>query len=68
MIKSFVVAAIVSGFASAIAVGAAPVALAQSKYSNCTQAHKDGRYDIPKGDPDYWAGGDRDDDGIACES
>ena len=34
----------------------------------CTQAHKDGRWDIPKGDPDYWPAGDRDNDGVACES
>ena len=52
----------------AAAVGAAPVASASGPYANCTQAHKDGRYDIPKGDPDYWAGGDRDNDGVACES
>jgi hypothetical protein len=68
MIKTVAVAAIISGVASAVAIGAAPAALAQSKYSNCTQAHKDGRYDIPKGDPDYWPGGDRDNDGVACES
>ncbi|MCV7014310.1 excalibur calcium-binding domain-containing protein [Mycolicibacterium madagascariense] len=46
----------------------APLASADGPYKNCTAAHKDGRYDIPKGDPDYWSGGDRDGDGIACES
>ena len=38
------------------------------KYKNCTEAHQDGRWDIPQGDPDYWDRGDRDHDGIACES
>ena len=43
-------------------------AAASGKYDNCTEAHQDGRYDIPQGDPDYWSAGDRDSDGIACES
>ena len=60
MIRAFIVAAAIA----AAAIAAAAV----GKYSNCTQAHKDGRYDIPQGDPDYWSGGDRDNDGIACES
>lgn len=47
--------------------GVAPIASARP-YKNCTEAHKDGRYDIPKGDDAYWSGGDRDNDGIACES
>jgi hypothetical protein len=64
MIKAFIVAAAIVG----AAVGTAPAALATGPYANCTQAHKDGRYDIPQGDPDYWSGGDRDGDGIACES
>ena len=64
MIRAFIVAAAIA----AAAIAAAPVATAVGKYSNCTQAHKDGRYDIPQGDPDYWSGGDRDNDGIACES
>jgi hypothetical protein len=58
-------------FAAAIAVaatGLAPIAAAAGPYANCTQAHKDGRWDIPQDDPDYWSGGDRDGDGIACES
>jgi len=53
---------------AATAVGLTPVAAAAGPYRNCTEAHKDGRYDIPQGDPDYWSGGDRDGDGIACES
>ena len=64
MIKAFIVAASIVG----AAVGTAPAALAAGPYANCTQAHKDGRYDIPQGDPDYWSAGDRDGDGIACES
>jgi hypothetical protein len=68
LFKTFVVAVIVSGCVGAVAIGATPVASAQGKYSNCTQAHQDGRYDIPKSDPDYWSGGDRDHDGVACES
>jgi hypothetical protein len=46
----------------------ARLASAGGPYANCTQAHADGRYDIPQDDPDYWDGGDRDHDGIACES
>ena len=61
-------ALIVAGAIAAAAVGAAPVAAADGPYANCTQAHKDGRWDIPQADPDYWSGGDRDNDGIACES
>ncbi|RDH74821.1 calcium-binding protein [Mycolicibacterium moriokaense] len=64
MIKAIVVAValVAAGF------GTAPSVLAAGPYKNCTQAHQDGRYDIPQGDPDYWSGGDRDGDGIACES
>ncbi|OBK70463.1 excalibur calcium-binding domain-containing protein [Mycobacterium sp. 1274761.0] len=64
MIRALLVAAAIG----AAAVGLAPLASASSPYANCTQAHKDGRWDIPKGDDAYWAGGDRDGDGIACES
>jgi hypothetical protein len=46
----------------------APAATAAGPYKNCTAAHADGRYDIPKGDPDYVAKQDRDGDGVACES
>ncbi|MDT5022873.1 MAG: hypothetical protein QOI33_3397 [Mycobacterium sp.] len=52
----------------AAANGAAPMASADPPYKNCTAAHKDGRYDIPKGDPAYAPHLDRDGDGIACES
>jgi hypothetical protein len=46
----------------------APAAQAGPPYANCTEAHKDGRYNIPKGDPAYQPKLDRDNDGIACES
>ena len=36
-------------------------------YSNCSQAHADGRYNIPRGDPSYRSKLDRDGDGYACE-
>jgi hypothetical protein len=65
MFRVFIAAAFVC---LAAALCAAPVASASGPYANCTQAHNDGRWDIPKGDPDYWPAGDRDNDGIACES
>jgi hypothetical protein len=65
MIRTLIAAAFV---VTVTALGAAPVALAEGKYKNCTEAHDDGRYDIPQGDPDYWNGGDRDHDGYACDS
>lgn len=37
-------------------------------YATCEDAHKAGVYDIPKGDPAYWVGGDRDHDGWACDA
>lgn len=45
------------------------VALAQADppYKNCTEAHKEGVYNIKKGDPGYESRLDRDGDGIACE-
>ncbi|WIM89787.1 excalibur calcium-binding domain-containing protein [Candidatus Mycobacterium wuenschmannii] len=53
------------GFIGATVV--APGAYAGGPYDNCKQAHADGRYNIPKGDPDYRSKLDRDGDGIACE-
>jgi hypothetical protein len=46
------------------AIGVAPAAVADGPYANCSEA----RANIPQGDPDYWSAGDRDSDGIACES
>lgn len=65
MIRTILVAAFV---VTAPAIVLAPSAVADGPYANCSAAHADGRYDIPQGDPDYWDGGDRDRDGIACES
>ena len=65
MFRLFIVAAIICGAAG---MGAATASASLGSYSNCTEAHQDGRYDIPQGDPDYWSGGDRDSDGVACES
>ncbi|HVQ50219.1 MAG TPA: excalibur calcium-binding domain-containing protein [Mycobacterium sp.] len=63
----FRVVAATTFLATAAAIGLAPQAVASGPYTNCTAAHQDGRWDIPKGDPDYWPA-DRDNDGIACES
>jgi hypothetical protein len=65
MFRKLLVAALV---VTATAMGAAPTATGAGKYANCTQAHDDGRWDIPKGDPDYFPKGDADHDGVACES
>jgi hypothetical protein len=66
MLRSLLLAAVAaSGIAGATL--AAPVANAGGPYANCKQAHADGRYNIPKGDPDYRPALDRDNDGIACE-
>jgi hypothetical protein len=65
MFRLFVASAMVCG---AAAIGAATAHAATGSYANCTEARQDGRSNIPQGDPDYWSGGDRDGDGIACES
>lgn len=54
------------GFGFGVTV--APVAQADPPYANCKAAAKDGRYNIPRGDPAYGSWLDRDNDGIACES
>lgn len=60
---------IVAAFVAVAGLGLAPVVLAAAApYGNCSEAHADGRYDIPRGDDAYWDDGDRDQDGIACES
>lgn len=64
MVRIVVIAAAVVG----LGLGLAPMASADPPYANCTEAHKDGRYDIPQGDPAYRSKLDRDGDGIACES
>jgi hypothetical protein len=37
-------------------------------YKNCAEAHADGRWNIPEGDPAYRRELDNNHDGIACES
>lgn len=49
-------------------MGPVPMAQAADPYANCSEARADGRSDIPRGDAAYWDGGDRDQEGIACES
>lgn len=49
-------------------LGLAPSAVAERPYANCSEARADGRTDIPESDPAYWPGGDRDQDGYACDS
>lgn len=45
----------------------APVVAAGPPYKNCSEAHADGRYNIPEGDDAYSSKLDRDGDGLACE-
>jgi len=54
--------------AAGIGLGLAPTATAVSSYESCSEAADDGVYNIPEGSDNYWPDGDRDDDGIACES
>ena len=58
----------VAVMAASIGLGLAPTATAVSPYENCSEAADDGVYNIPESSDDYWSDGDRDDDGIACES
>lgn len=62
--KKFLPAALA---AAGIGLVLAPVAAA-SPYESCSEAANDGVYNIPEGSDNYWPDGDRDDDGIACES
>lgn len=39
-----------------------------SNFTDCNEANRAGVFDIPRDDPGYWAGGDRDRDGYACEA
>jgi hypothetical protein len=67
VIRALLVAAAALGIITGATTVGAPTASASGPYRNCTEAHKDGRYNIPKGDPDYQSKMDRDNDGIACE-
>ena len=66
MIRIIGLAAVAVG----VAVGLAPAASADPGpvYANCTEAREAGDTDIPVGDDAYWSDGDRDGDGLACES
>lgn len=48
-------------------VATATPALAGPPYKNCSEAHADGRYNIPSDDPAYQDKFDRDGDGYGCE-
>ena len=66
VIRLNVIAAAVAG----LGLGAVPMAAASPGpvYKNCTEAHNHGVWDIPESDDAYWSDGDRDGDGVACES
>ena len=66
MVRLIAVAAAVA----CLGLGLTPAASASfgPVYDSCTEAHDDGVWNIPESDDAYWEGGDRDDDGIACES
>ena len=53
--------------AAGIGLGLAPAVQQRTLYESCSEAAEDGVYNIPEDSDDYWSGGDRDDDGIACE-
>jgi hypothetical protein len=65
MIRALLLATAAAATVAGIAL--APPAHAGDPYANCADAHNDGRWNIPKGDPDYSPCLDKDHDGIACE-
>lgn len=66
-IRSLLVALGVGAAALGGGLPDAAVAAAGPPYSNCSEAHADGRYNIPRDDPAYSSKLDRDGDGLACE-
>ncbi|MEZ0363487.1 excalibur calcium-binding domain-containing protein [Mycobacterium sp. pUA109] len=64
MIRALLIAA---GIVAGAAIAPPPSAVAGPPYRNCTEAHNDGRYNIPRDDPAYSPKLDRDGDGYACE-
>jgi len=66
MIRIIGVAAVAVG----VGLGLAPAASAAPGpvYANCTEAREAGDTDILAGSEAYWEDGDRDGDGVACES
>jgi hypothetical protein len=65
--RAVLAATAVTGAVIGLDLAVAPVTLADPPYKNCSQAHADGRYNIPKDDPAYSPKLDRDGDGLACE-
>jgi hypothetical protein len=63
----FRTATIAAALTLAALVGA-PAAVAEAPFRNCSEARDAGYSDIPASSDYYWSGGDRDGDGIACES
>jgi Excalibur calcium-binding domain len=63
LVRTLIAAAVLG----AIAVGAAPAALAQP-YKNCSEARDNGDVNIPSDSDKYGPHLDRDDDGIGCEA
>lgn len=59
---------ICAGAITAGTLGLAPTAGAEQYFANCTEAKAAGYHDIPSTSEYYWPAGDRDQDGIACES
>lgn len=66
-LRAFLAAMAVGVAVIGVCVAGAPASVAGPPYKNCSEAHADGRYNIPEGDPAYASKLDRDRDGIACE-
>lgn len=67
MIRILLAAMAVLAALLGVGITGASVAHADPPYATCKDAAKDGRYNIPRGDPAYGKWLDRDNDGIACE-
>jgi hypothetical protein len=65
--RTLLVATAVAGAILIPDMAVASVAFADPPYRNCSEAHADGRYNIPQDDPAYSPKLDRDHDGLACE-
>jgi Excalibur calcium-binding domain len=63
LVRTLIAAAVLG----AVAVGAAPTALA-APYKNCSEARENGDVNIPSDSDKYGPHLDRDDDGIGCEA
>lgn len=65
--RSLLIALGVTAAALGGSVAQAAAATAGPPYRNCSEAHADGRYNIPRDDPAYSSKLDREGDGLACE-